>query len=244
MTPTAGNPWEEFRRQVVEVLRVSTGQDLSSFLELPSDPQHGDLASTASFHLAQNLHRTPAEIAKELAVFDPSRFPLIEQVVTQGPYVNFFVNIIRYRRLVIDTIRNLGEQYGTTNSYQGKHAVVEFPAVNPQKPAHIGHARNAVIGDTVARVLKTVGYDVTRMDYIDDLGLQMAVAYWGYKHLKGEKVTGKFDQGIGRLYVEAEATHDEDKVREYLRLMEEGDNEIAREVRAIAERTLQSQHRT
>ena len=184
------------------------------------------------------------EIAKDLAKFDPVRFPLIEQVIAQGPFVNFYINIIPYRRIVVEAIQAQGEGYGTTTMFQGKHVVVEYPAVNPNNPLHIGHARNAVLGDTVARLMKTVGYDVTRMDYINDLGLQIAVAYWALKHLDASKYKGKYDQVIGRLYVDVQDKYEEAEVRNYLKLMEEGDNKVASEVRKISERVLRAHHKT
>lgn len=238
------NPWAEFRHQVSEALRLSSGQDLSQFLEVPADPQHGDLACTAAFHLAQQLKKSPSKIAKELAIFDPSRFPLIEQVVAQGPYVNFYINIIPYRRLVFDAIPKRSDSYGHSTLFIGKHVVVEYPAVNPNNPLHIGHARNAVLGDTTARLMKAVGYDVTRMDYINDLGLQIAVAYWALKNLDAKQYKGKYDQVIGRLYVEAQEKYDESQVRQYLKLMEQGNNKTATEVRKMSERVLRAHHKT
>ncbi|MFX1508872.1 MAG: arginine--tRNA ligase [Promethearchaeota archaeon] len=238
------NPWAEFEKQVTEALRLASGQDLSQYLELPAEPHHGDLACTAAFHLAQQHKKSPAEIAKDLAVFDPSRFPLIEQVVAQGPYVNFYINIIPYRRLVVDAIKKTHEGYGKSTKFAGKHVVVEYPAVNPNNPLHIGHARNAVLGDTTTRLLHAVGYEVTRMDYINDLGLQIAVAYWALKHLDATKYKGKYDQVIGRLYVDAQEKYDESQVRKYLKLMEQGNNKVATEVRKMSERVLRAHHKT
>jgi len=244
MTRIVPNPWEEFRRQVVEALRLTSGRDLSEFLEIPADPQHGDLACTAAFRMAQVQRRSPVEIARELASFDPSKYPLIEQAVAKGPYVNFYIDIIPYRRLVVDSVRGLGDRYGCSDVYRDRRVAVEYPAVNPNKPWHIGHARNAVLGDTISRLLRAVGYHVTRMDYIDDLGLQIAVVYWGLKNLAGGKLEGKFDQALGRLYVQAEKEQDEEEVRRYMRLMEEGGNEVSREVREMAERCLRAQYET
>ncbi|MFX1565441.1 MAG: arginine--tRNA ligase [Promethearchaeota archaeon] len=238
------NPWAEFRKQVIEALHLASGQDLSRYLEIPGDPQHGDLACTAAFHLAQQLKKSPAEIAKDLAVFDPIRFPLIEQVIPQGPYVNFYINIILYRRLVVDAIQADRSSYGKSKIFVGNHVVVEYPAVNPNNPLHIGHARNAVLGDAVSGLMEAVGYDVTRMDYINDLGLQIAVAYWALKHLDASKYKGKYDQIIGRLYVDAQEKYDETQVRQYLKLMEEGDNEVASAARKMSERVLRAHHRT
>ena len=244
MPDTVMNPWEQFRQQVIETLNLASGQDLSEYLSIPRDQEHGDLACTAAFHLAQELMKSPAEIAKDLAKFDPVRFPLIEQVVALGPFVNFYINIIPYRRLVVEAIQSQGNAYGTTTMTPSKHVVVEYPAVNPNNPLHIGHARNAVLGDTVARLMKSVGHEVTRMDYINDLGLQIAVAYWALKHLDSSKYRGKYDQIIGRLYVEVQDKYDEAQVRQYLKLMEEGDNEVANEVRKISERVLRAHHKT
>ncbi|MFX1492467.1 MAG: arginine--tRNA ligase, partial [Promethearchaeota archaeon] len=238
------NPWAEFKKQVVEALRLSSGRDLSHYLERPADQLHGDLACTAAFHLAQELKKSPPKIAQELAVFDPVKFPLIEQVVAQGPYVNFYINIIPYRRAVVDAIQASGESYGKSTMFVGKHVVVEYPAVNPNNPLHIGHARNAVLGDTVARLMKNVGYDVTRMDYINDLGLQIAVAYWALKHLNALQYKGKYDQVVGRLYVDAQEKYDETEVRKYLKLMEQGNNAVASEVRKMSERVLRAHHKT
>ncbi|MFX1576025.1 MAG: arginine--tRNA ligase [Promethearchaeota archaeon] len=238
------NPWAEFKNQVTEALRLSSGQDLSQFLEVPADAHHGDLACTAAFHLAQKLKKSPSEIAKELAIFDPSRFPMIEQVVAHGPYVNFYINIIPYRRLVFDAIAKNSGSYGNSTLFTGKHVVVEYPAVNPNNPLHIGHARNAVLGDTTARILEAVGYDVTRMDYINDLGLQIAVAYWALKNLDAKQYKGKYDQIIGRLYVEAQEKYDESEVRRFLKLMEQGNNKTATEVRKMSERVLRAHHKT
>ncbi|MHA2406161.1 MAG: hypothetical protein ACXACH_05360, partial [Candidatus Hermodarchaeia archaeon] len=109
---TVENPWAEFTKQVTEALQLSSGQDLSQYLELPADPHHGDIACTAAFHLARQLKKSPADIAKELAVFDPIRFPLIEQVVAQGPYVNFYINILPYRRLVVEAIQSAKDAFG------------------------------------------------------------------------------------------------------------------------------------
>ncbi len=244
MTKPVLNPWKQFRQQVVQALLEGSGKDLSGFLERPAKPEHGDLGCTAAFSMAKEQRRNPAEIAKELAKIDSSRFPLIEKVVTQGPYVNFYISIKPYRQLVIDTLQRLGDQYGKSDTFQGIHAVVESPAVNPNNPWHIGHARNAVLGDTIARVLGKVGYDVTRMDYINDLGLQIAVVYWGLKHLTKEPLKGKYDQALGRVYVEAHEKHDKAEVERYLQLMEKGNNEVAREVREMSERCLRAHHKT
>ena len=237
------NPWEQFRQQVIKAFLDFGYKNIGGFLQRPAKPEHGDLGCTVAFSLAKEQGRNPVEIAKELAQIDISDHLLIDKVVAQGPYVNFYINMRLYAELVLETIQQLRNEYGKSDTLQG-HAVVEYPAVNPNNPWHIGHARNAVLGDTVARILKMVGYKVTRMDYINDLGLQIAVVYWGLKHLAKEPLKGKYDQALGRIYVEANEKHDKAQVERYLQLMEKGDNEVAQEVRAMSERCLRAHHKT
>jgi arginyl-tRNA synthetase len=238
------NPWEQFRKQVIQALLDVSSKDLGEFLQRPAKPEHGDLGCTVAFSLAKEQGRNPVDLAKELAQIDVSPYPLIDKVVAQGPYVNFYINMEPYAKLVFETIQQLRNKYGKSDAFEGIHAVVEYPAVNPNNPWHIGHARNAILGDTIARTLKMVGYEVTRMDYINDLGLQIAVVYWGLKHLAKGPSKDKYDQALGRIYVRANEQHDKAQVEEYLQLMEKGNNEVAREVREMSEKCLRAHHKT
>lgn len=100
--------------------------------------------------------------------------PVFEHAESQGPYVNLFLNRGQFAKIAIEAVNQLGDDYGRTTAYKGRRALIEFPAVNPSKPWHIGHARNAVLGDMLGNVLEIVGYDVARIDYINNLGLQIA----------------------------------------------------------------------
>ncbi len=93
---------------------------------------------------------------------------------------------------------------------KSKRTIVEFPSVNPNKPWHIGHLRNAILGDAVARILDFSGVNVERTDYIDDLGLQVAQSFWGYLHL-GKKPAGKLDLWLGGQYVEVSKRFETDE---------------------------------
>ncbi len=129
-----------------------------------------------------------------------------------------------------------------------KKVLIEFPSVNPNKPWHIGHLRNAILGNSVARILEFDGKTVERMDYIDDLGLQVAQSLWGVMNL-GKKPEGKFDNWLGQQYVEVSKKFESDPkvadaVRNILKKMEEGNNEVATKGRELAENCVRAQYET
>ncbi|MEM2379951.1 MAG: arginine--tRNA ligase [Candidatus Anstonellales archaeon] len=106
---------------------------------------------------------------------------------------------------------------------------IEYPSVNPNKPWHIGHLRNAIIGESMYQILKEKYSRVYTIDYIDDLGLQVAQSYWYYRKYGITSDHQKFDHAIGMDYVRANELleHNEKEIREVLREMEE--KNIARE---------------
>ena len=136
---------------------------------------------------------------------------------------------------------------GAWKAREGK-TIIEFPSVNPNKPWHIGHLRNALLGDSVARVLSFSGEDVERTDYIDDLGLQVAQSFWGYLNL-GKTPAGKLDLWLGGEYVEAAKRFEEDEkvqqeVRALVKEMEEGEGGNARACRQLVEKCVAAQYET
>jgi len=154
----------------------------------------------------------------------------VENVQAAGPYVNFYLRDAFYLDLLKEVLEKK-EDYGRGSEKPGK-VIVEFPSVNPNKPWHAGHLRNALLGDTVSSMLEFAGYKVERMDYIDDLGLQVAQSLWGFYSLKRGEVE-KFDHFLGEQYVEVAKLFEEDEVvqgevRELLKKMEEGGTEEAK----------------
>lgn len=225
------DPWKEFVKQAAEAVELVFGQ--TGPLEIPTGGQ-GDLAF-ACFGLAKQLKKSPKEIADSFKL--PKKFSLIERAESINGYVNFFINWEAFGKEVL--VAATTPDFGHGKSFTGR-ALVEFPSVNPNKPWHIGHARNAVLGDTIANLLSSVGYEVLRTDYIDDLGLQIAKVAWGMK--KFPLPVGKFDHALGELYVEVEKAADgaPEEIKEILRRMEKN----PAETRALAERCLASQHET
>ena len=233
----------EIAKLVSKAASVPEEEALAS-LELPRG-EYGDVASRIAFDLAKEKKKNPAEIAKELAG-KIGKHKWVENVQAAGPYVNFYLRDAFYLDLLKEVLEKK-EDYGRGSEKPGK-VIVEFPSVNPNKPWHAGHLRNALLGDTVSSMLEFAGYKVERMDYIDDLGLQVAQSLWGFYSLKRGEVE-KFDHFLGEQYVEVAKLFEEDEVvqgevRELLKKMEEGGTEEAKKARELAQDCLRAQYET
>lgn len=140
-------------------------------LEVPKDSQLGDLACTVALGLAREERRPPRQIAETIAahIHDPDG--LLAHTEIAGPgYLNFRFSS-RYWQRCLEDIFAAG--YARPNLGRGKRILVEFVSTNPTGPLHVGHGRGAVIGDTVARLLAAVHYDVVREYYVNDAGKQI-----------------------------------------------------------------------
>ncbi len=233
---------KEIAKAISRASALAEGEAFSS-LE-PAKGGFGDIASKAAFLLASREKKNPAQIAAELAPrLKPHEW--VEKTEVAGPYINFTLS----SRFYSDALREIlkkGKNYGKGNK-KGK-AIVEFPSVNPNKPWHAGHLRNAILGDSVSRVLSHAGWNVESIDYIDDLGLQVAQSLWGHMNL-GNRPSGKFDHWLGMQYVEVAKRMETDakvqaEARALLKKIEEGDPEISKKARELTERCVSAQYET
>ena len=242
------NPWGKFKRDVCEAVEGALSElgwkspkPVEDTLEFPPDPKFGDLASTVCFELAKTLHKSPTWLATELSkAIKPSG--LITKVETVGNYINFFVDVSKLATLTFSAIEKSGERYGHLDPGRGK-IIIEHTSVNPTKPLHIGHGRNAVIGDTIARILNAVGYHVEIHNYIDDMGRQMAETLLANVFVKN-KPKAKFDHVLGLIYAEMHRHLEQDaeldmQVREILSDLEHG-GEWSKMARRLAERCVKA----
>jgi len=159
-------------------------------LETPRDPDHGDISTNIAMQLAKPLRNNPRKIAGELVEkleLDPK---LIESTGVAGPgFINF-----RYAdQYLTDALKELiaaGGVFGETEEKKGQKALVEFVSANPTGPLTVGHGRNAVLGDTVARLLEWTGAEVDREYYFNNAGRQMRKL--------GLSVRARYLQAIGK----------------------------------------------
>ncbi len=139
-------------------------------IEHSKDTAHGDYATNAALKFARSLGKTPRELAFLLVENIDSEG--IEKIEIAGPgFINFFMKDDSLQAIVKKIIEE-GENYGRGENKNVK-VNVEFVSANPTGPLHIGHARNAAIGDSISRILSFAGYDVTREYYINDAGNQI-----------------------------------------------------------------------
>jgi arginyl-tRNA synthetase len=204
----------------------------------------GELATPLCLGLAKSLKKAPRAIAEELA--PTLEIEGIDRVEIAGPgYINFHVHRASMFTGWMTELRT-GHFRGFQPS-PGKD-IVEHTNINPNKAAHIGHLRNAAIGDTFVRTLQFAGHDVEVQNYIDNTGVQVADVIVGFTHIENrslEQVQAlindpgtRFDFYCWDLYAKATDYYTqrdpEHKTRaEALRAMEEGDNEIAEMAEAV-----------
>jgi len=142
---------------------------------VPPQKEMGDFSSAICLSLAKERRRPPLEIAKETVEKLRSNLPPYIREITLTPpgYINFKVDWQTLAQDLLPQILEGGDLFGRPISTQKEKVFIEHTSVNPNKAMHIGHLRNAVLGDTVARILKWLGFSTEVCNYIDDTGLQV-----------------------------------------------------------------------
>ena len=162
-------------------------------VEVPSDPRFGDLSTNAALVLARGEGRPPQAIASLLVGRLEAAAPagwLEGPLEVAGPgFINFRLAPAFWQRMLADALA-AGEAYGRSTTGEGRRAQVEFVSANPTGPLTVGHGRNAVIGDTLARLLAAAGWQVEREYYFNNAGRQMKVL--------AESVRARYLQLLGR----------------------------------------------
>ena len=168
---------------------VEIPADLEIVVERPKQKDFGDFATNVAMQSARIFRANPMEIAEGVRAGIPDS-PLVEKITVARPgFINFILSPKAGGNL-LQNILEQGKQFGKPDIGRGRKVLVEFMSANPTGPLHIGHARNAVLGDSVARVLEAAGYEVTREYYYNDAGVQM-------KKL-GESLRARYLQQLGR----------------------------------------------
>ncbi|WP_349741442.1 arginine--tRNA ligase [Roseateles cavernae] len=158
------------------IQELSPGAELAAAFESPKQASHGDLACTAAMQLARPLKKNPRELAQAL-IEALQRRPAFQQWVDAleiaGPG---FINIrlkAAAKQAVVAEVLGTGAGFGAQPA-NGQHVMVEFVSANPTGPLHLGHARQAALGDSICSLFATQGWDVTREFYYNDAGVQIA----------------------------------------------------------------------
>ena len=172
------------KQQIVALFQAAlapivAGSDLTPnvVLERPRDPSHGDIACNIAMQLAKPLKTNPRELATRLVaalLADPAAQGLVESADVAGPgFINLRV-AASAKQSVVRTILEQGEAFGRGASGDGHHVIIEFVSANPTGPLHVGHGRQAALGDALSSLFASQGHQVTREFYYNDAGVQIA----------------------------------------------------------------------
>ena len=142
-------------------------------LERPRDPAHGDVATNLALTLAKSLKQKPRAVAERLVATLQLPQGLVRKIEIAGPgFINFFLAEAQLAS-ALQAVLAAGDRYGRSDVEQGRSVNVEFVSANPTGPLHVGHGRQAALGDAIASLLEWTGWRVTREFYYNDGGGQI-----------------------------------------------------------------------
>jgi arginyl-tRNA synthetase len=224
-------------------IRQHYQQDVPIVTEKPPRIEMGEAATPVCFELAKRLKRAPRQIAQEIAAQLPPIDGVERVEIAGGGYVNFYFS--RAAFLAASLQEEETQRHGA--ALDAPKCIVEHTNINPNKAAHIGHLRNAVLGDTFVRLLRRAGQRVEVQNYIDNTGVQVADVVIGFLHIarktpadvRALAAQPKFDYYCWDLYASVTHFFEEDKTRlalrgEMLQSIEEGSGAAAEMANIVA----------
>ena len=170
MTDAAG----QIRAELARAARVLGVDDAEPIITRPSDPAFGDWATNLAMMLARPLKQKPREVAEKLiAALDKNAAGVSTAEIAGPGFINFRVDQAKAAQGLKAIIAS-GAAFGRSHAGEGKPVNIEFVSANPTGPLHVGHGRQAAIGDALASLLEWAGWKVTREFYYNDAGAQIA----------------------------------------------------------------------
>ncbi len=238
--------WASLLRSIKEALEAALKEknvDIDVENEI-AEGAAGDISSTAAFKAAKILKKSPVAIADELArTIKPIKY--IKEIKAEKGFINFYIERDGFASAAIDerVNRENGSKIG-----KGEKVIIEYPSVNPNKPWHVGHLRNALIGDSVSNIYSYCNYIVEREDYIDDMGSQIVETLWMLLN-SSMKPDKKYDHWLGEVYVKANEFMQKDpgiksQLSELLKKMEGNSTNEAKKAREMCEKCVIAQYET
>jgi arginyl-tRNA synthetase len=229
---------ERVRETLAAHVLEKYGVEVNVVLERPPKLEMGEAASPLCFELAKRLKKAPRMIAQEIANSLPKIAGIARVDVAGGGYLNAYFDRAWFFE---QSAKEVSGEWRVTSGESGKRVIVEHTSINPNKAAHIGHLRNAVLGDTMVRLLRHTKHDVAVQNYIDNTGVQVADVVIAFQHMEKKSLAEvkalaaqpHFDYLCWDLYARATQFFEEDKARagklrgETLKAIEEGHGETA-----------------
>ena len=220
----------QFKNEIAKEISKATEieqNEIEGYIEIPKDQNNGDYAFPC-FRLAKTLKKAPQAIAEEIKEKIEIDNNIIEKIEVLGGYINFYINKKLLAKEVLEEIANK-EEYGKSEIGKGKNIIVEYSSPNIAKPFHIGHLRTTLIGNSLYRIYKYLGYNTTGINHLGDYGTQfgkMIEAYkmWGQEYdLTVDPINKLMDMYV-RINDLCKADENVlERCRENFRLLEAGD---------------------
>jgi len=165
---------EQIRAELIRAARsLGAPEDADPVMERPREPSHGDWATNLAMVLAKPLRSKPRDIAEKLRDSMSLERAGVSRIDVAGPgFMNFWLDAGRIASGLREIIA-AGEEYGESSIGSGRVVNVEFVSANPTGPLHVGHGRQAALGDAIATLLEATGWKVTREFYYNDAGAQI-----------------------------------------------------------------------
>ena len=243
---------EEIQFNIEKIIEEQGWPKLSFVVEIAKS-NFGDVTCNVSFLIAKHLKKKPYDIAKIiLEKYQPFLGTYVKKVdAHKSGFLNFFANYSRLNEIILKA--SSIEDYGFVDIGKKTKLVVEHTSVNPNKALHIGHVRNIIIGDSIARILQKANYDVRILNYVDDSGLQVADIIVGFKFggfSEDPPSNQKFDQYCGDVvYVKTTEKYSsnpdlEETRKKILQELEKEKSEIAQFADKITKKVLAEQLKT
>ena len=234
------DPFNKRKQIIFKVLQDSTNEQDVQLIE---GGEHADLASTIAFSLAKKQKASPVMIAQNLVEQINSNLEFQAtgaSTEAKGPYINFKLD----NSYLIEVLHAAVQPgYGNLPK-KSTRVVLEHTSANPNGPLHVGHIRNSIIGDTLARAFRKAGYSLEVQYYVNDMGRQIAIVVWGFDNLDSAVHDGeKEDAHIARVYIAANREIEKDEgitqqVNTLMQLVENGDPATEKKFRREVSRCL------
>ncbi len=221
----------DYKKIIAQKLNIEgvSEQEIYSFIEVPPTNDMGDYALPC-FKLSKVMRRPPFLIAQSLQESFVADEYICECSAVNG-YLNFKINRQCYANLLLDEILSMGDNYGSSDLGNGKTICIDYSSINIAKPFHIGHLSTTVIGSSLCKIFRFLGYKVVGINHLGDYGTQFGKLIVAFKKWSSRQAVeqGRLKE-LTRIYVKY---HDEakihpemdDEARHYFKLIEDGDKE-------------------
>ena len=223
----------DFKKEVVNAIynieNSLDKEEIERLIEIPPSYDMGDYAFPC-FRLAKTFRKAPNLIAEDLKEkIGTSEF--FEKIENVGPYLNFFINKEKLIETTLEEILAKKDEYGSSDIGKGRNIIVEFSSPNIAKPFHIGHIRSTVIGNSLYKICKFLGFNAIAINHLGDYGTQFGMLIAAYKKWGDREVIENDPiNELLKLYVKfnTEAEKDEslkDEARYWFRELENGNED-------------------